>query len=464
MVQVINMGQQPESGASKVLGAVGQGLVNVTGVGLQAKLNEMQTQREQQAQRQNNAIQNESIIKAFGMHDLLKEGPVYSEPKSVLQAMMEHQKQIYEYGGEQALNNYRTGKAPNQTQLQGPIQRQSNEKSIPYQDRPAIEEGEQPTFQLQRQSNEKSIPYQDRPAIEEGEQPTFQQSKPSQPQQRNFDAERESERQKYENQIENPAIGSKQRKQIDDIYSKRIEQIDRQEKIAQQKKISEKELQELPKQVSERLTKFEEMATRADQSLNAIENIDTLLAQGAQLPEIVTDINMKLGPENPVSRFVTSLVNNPLAKALETARVQQFTGMKDVFGGQIRLAEFNEFIKKLQDVRDPALSNKIKSVILRQFANMEKFPYQGLEQAKEENRSAPSDVILSKGKRYADQMAKDYVKSSKAELDEILKSTNRNTKTKHQTLPKATLYDGKIATDTKTGKKYKSTNGQWKEM
>ena len=437
MVQVINMGQQPESGASKVLGAVGQGLVNVTGVGLQAKLNEMQTQREQQAQRQNNAIQNESIIKAFGMHDLLKEGPVYSEPKSVLQAMMEHQKQIYEYGGEQALNNYRTGKAPNQTQLQGPIQRQSNEKSIPYQDRPAIEEGEQPTFQ---------------------------QSKPSQPQQRNFDAERESERQKYENQIENPAIGSKQRKQIDDIYSKRIEQIDRQEKIAQQKKISEKELQELPKQVSERLTKFEEMATRADQSLNAIENIDTLLAQGAQLPEIVTDINMKLGPENPVSRFVTSLVNNPLAKALETARVQQFTGMKDVFGGQIRLAEFNEFIKKLQDVRDPALSNKIKSVILRQFANMEKFPYQGLEQAKEENRSAPSDVILSKGKRYADQMAKDYVKSSKAELDEILKSTNRNTKTKHQTLPKATLYDGKIATDTKTGKKYKSTNGQWKEM
>lgn len=185
-------------------------------------------------------------------------------------------------------------------------------------------------------------------------------------------------------------------------------------------KLAEKKLQELPKQVSDRLTQFGDIATRADQSLNAIENIDSLLEQGAQMPEIITDINMKLGPDNPLSNFATNLANNPLAKALETARVQQFTGMKDIFGGQIRLTEFKEFVKKLQDVRDPVITNKIKSVILKQFANMEKFPYLGLEKAKEENRNAPSDVILSKGKKYADQMAKKYAKSSKKEMERII--------------------------------------------
>lgn len=429
------MPQAPQTGPQKALGALGQSFVNITGVGLQQKLNEMQAQQAQQAEMQNNAIKNESILKAFGLGDMLKEGPIYAEPKDVLQQAMKHREMIYEYGGEQALNNYRTG-------------------SVPIK----------PREQIRTDSQQEQGPISYRPPISEGEQKPTPERQMMQPKERDFDSERESERQKYEDQISNPAIGSKQRKQIDDIYSKRIEQIDRQEKISQQKKLVEKKLQELPKQVSDKLTKFEDMATRADQSLNAIENIDSLLAQGAQMPDIVTEINMKLGPENPISRFATSLANNPLAKALETARVQQFTGMKDVFGGQIRLAEFNEFIKKLQDVRDPALSNKIKSVILRQFANMEKFPYQGLEQAKEENRNAPSDVILSKGKKYADQMAKDYIKSSKAELDSILKSSQKGVKTEHDTLPRASLYDGKIATNTKTGKKYKSINGQWSEI
>lgn len=201
----------------------------------------------------------------------------------------------------------------------------------------------------------------------------------------------------------------------------------RDEELAQRTKstsikerVAEKELQELPRQLSTKLEKFSDMATRADQSLNAIENIDSLLARGAQLPEIITDINMKLGPENLFAKWATNLASNPLSKALETARVQQFTGMKDIFGGQIRLTEFNEFIKKLQDVRDPAITNKIKSVLLKQFANMERFPYLGLEKAVNENRNAPSDVILRKGKKYADEMAKQYATSSKKEMENII--------------------------------------------
>ena len=105
MVQIVNMPAAPQTGPQKALGAVGESFANITSAGLQQKFNEMQTQRAQQAQMQNYATQNESIVKAFGMHDLLREGPIYAEPKSVLQAMMEHQKQLYEHGGNSRLSS-----------------------------------------------------------------------------------------------------------------------------------------------------------------------------------------------------------------------------------------------------------------------------------------------------------------------------------------------------------------------
>jgi hypothetical protein len=302
-------------------------------------------------------------------------------------------------------------------------------------------QGNMPSMQAQMMQNE-NLPYQDRPALvepgydEQQMQPQMQQQmqqqmqpqmqdQPQQPQitpaQKLAQVDQEYERLKPNIQgTQNQKLFDQQYRSIRNsiIQEGNLEARTKSANISE--KVAQKSLQELPKQLADKLSKFEDMATRADQSINAVENIDSLLAQGAQMPEIIQDINLKLGTDNPLSRFATNLAASDLSKAVETARVQQFTGMKDVFGGTIRIAEFNEFIKKLQDVRDPEVSNKVKSVLLKQFANMEKFPYEGLSKAVEENRNAPSDVIMKKGKIYADQMVKDYSKKSKAEMDNII--------------------------------------------
>ena len=65
MVQIVNMPAAPETGMQKAAGALGESFANITGYGLQQKLNEMRTQRAKQAEMQNQAVQNESILKAF---------------------------------------------------------------------------------------------------------------------------------------------------------------------------------------------------------------------------------------------------------------------------------------------------------------------------------------------------------------------------------------------------------------
>lgn len=455
MVQIIGMQPTPSVGAAFGAG-IGQGISQ----GLNYAIQDIMQQKA-------NKRQNSSLVEALGPDTLnslgmsAKDLDKYSslDPKLFMGALefKMQQRSLRDMASARMGSPYGAG------------------SNIGYQE----QGGESPGQSLlQQQLSPRTLPagvapmlnYEDMPAIEENEaQPRIQpQALRQQPEKEeaSYDTKRQQVSDYWDQQINNAP--SNMIGKLIDLKEKQLVQLREDEKLKQAtektdvaKQKLKKELQELPTQVSTRLNKFEDMATRADQSINAIENIDTLLEQGAQLPELVQDINLKLGKDNPLAQFATNLASNPLSKVLETARVQQFSGMKDLFGGNIKLAEFNEFIKKLQDVRDPVLTNKIKGVLLKQFANMEKFPYEGLQKAVEEDRKAPSDVIMKRGKKYADEMAKDYAASAKKQMESLIKSETRKS---FDSLPKATSFEGKIATDTKTGKRYKSMNGQWKEI
>jgi hypothetical protein len=406
MVQIIPMERAPTLGQT-----IGAGLGQGLGQGLTASIQEMMQEKKYDRE-------NASLLKSMGREDLIDK--VKGLPPQYTLAVLEHQAQ---YGAQKGYNDLasklggvqRGEPTSNQASLQESLMGQTQ----PYQER-SLQPGEG-----------MMLPQEEMPAEGEMNAPMARQSQetremaePSQmkPAQKLAELDRIFSE-------EYPNIqGEKPRKQAMQLYNQTRNAIINEGKLTEQtrktdiaEQVAKKELQELPKQVGDKLAKFEDMATRADQSINAIGNIDSLLAQGAQMPEIVTQLNLKLGPDNILSRFATNLASSEFAKAVETARVQQFTGMKDIFGGQIRIAEFNEFIKKLQDVRDPVVSNKIKSVLLKQFANMEKFPYEGLSRAVEENPQAPSHVLMKKGKEYSDKMSKDYAKESKSQMDQILK-------------------------------------------
>lgn len=218
-----------------------------------------------------------------------------------------------------------------------------------------------------------------------------------------------------------------ERKEYLNAKKQELKYLQEEEKIRQQtrsteikNKLAEKQLRELPHEVSTQLTKMQEAATAADKSIQGIEAADTLLKAGAQFPEAVTRINQIL-PGTRIAEFANGLAANPLSVALETAKVQQFGGARSIFGSRMAVAEFDRYAKKLQSVTDPALSNEIKSILLKQAAMQDKFAYEGLNKAIKEDRDAPSDVILRKGKKYADQMAVSNSQKTKKQLDGILK-------------------------------------------
>ena len=219
-----------------------------------------------------------------------------------------------------------------------------------------------------------------------------------------------------------------QRKDYLNAKKQELKYLQEEEKIRQQTKstevktrLAEKQLQELPQEVSSQLIKFQEAASSADKSIQGIEAADTLLKAGAQFPEAVTRINQIL-PGTRIAEFANGLAANPLSVALETAKVQQFGGARSIFGSRMAVAEFDRYAKKLQSVTDPALSNEIKSILLKQAAMQDKFAYEGLNKSIKENRDAPSDVILRKGKKYSDQMAIKNSQKTKKQLDGVLKS------------------------------------------
>jgi len=220
--------------------------------------------------------------------------------------------------------------------------------------------------------------------------------------------------------------------EINQILTARKNAIDMAEKrragnIAQAKldiaeKMAKKELQELPANVR---TQYEEAGKSlfdAENTLLSLDNIEEFLDSGAQMPEIVTSIRRTLGDKSFIAKFAEGLAKNDLANAVDTAKVQMFKGAKEIFGGQMRVSEFNEWIKKLPDISDPAIANKVKISLIRQFAEAEKFKYHGLKKAIDQDRTAPSDVILGRARNYTSKMSKKFFDQEKDKLNKLISS------------------------------------------
>ena len=202
-----------------------------------------------------------------------------------------------------------------------------------------------------------------------------------------------------------------------DQATKQFEANARVEKSNIERQRLEREQKELPSEVLKKYLDEQESYRNAEESIQSIDNINNLLESGAQLPELVTTIYNRLGKESALGKFAESLARNNISSAVDTARIEMLKGMRDVFGGQIRVAEFQEYVKKLQDVKDPAIANKIKGQLLKQMANVQKLKYQGLQQAINEDRTAPSDVILSRANEITGQLSADYFKKQDAKIN-----------------------------------------------
>jgi hypothetical protein len=186
-----------------------------------------------------------------------------------------------------------------------------------------------------------------------------------------------------------------------------------------QKRKIEKELQELPEPVREEQKKVREREQRAVKNLKAIDQMTKLLSSGVQLPSAITAINQTFGKNSVISRVATALTLDPKSEAFETARLGLLDEMKEIFG-QTRVAEFTEFIKKLPDIRDPAIANKLKIAYLTQLAKSAALPGEGLRLAIAEDRNAPSDVILEKADFYTRHMQKALDEFEGARVDYIM--------------------------------------------
>jgi hypothetical protein len=149
-----------------------------------------------------------------------------------------------------------------------------------------------------------------------------------------------------------------------------------------------------------------EQSRIADKTIEGVEQIDQLLKAGAQAPQIVTRINQILGKDSAIAKKISGIAASPLANAVDTAAVQQFGEGKNIFG-QMKVTEFNEFIKKLQSVTDSKISNDIKSIILRGYAASDKIPFTALNQAIKELPNGSDQQILER----SEELRSKYQKS-----------------------------------------------------
>lgn len=167
-----------------------------------------------------------------------------------------------------------------------------------------------------------------------------------------------------------------------------------------------KELGQMTPAIEKQYISSLEQSKIADKTIEGVEQIDQLLKAGAQAPQMVTRINQILGKDSAIAQKISGIAASPLANAVDTAAVQQFGEGKNIFG-QMRVTEFNEFIKKLQSVTDPKISNDIKSVILRGYAASDKIPFTALNQAMKELPNGSDQQILER----SEELRSKYQKS-----------------------------------------------------
>jgi hypothetical protein len=167
-----------------------------------------------------------------------------------------------------------------------------------------------------------------------------------------------------------------------------------------------KELGQMTPAIEKQYISSLEQSKIADKTIEGVEQIDQLLKAGAQAPQMVTRINQILGKDSAIAQKISGIAASPLANAVDTAAVQQFGEGKNIFG-QMRVTEFNEFIKKLQSVTDPKISNDIKSVILRGYAASDKIPFTALNQAIKELPNGSDQQILER----SEELRSKYQKS-----------------------------------------------------
>jgi hypothetical protein len=181
----------------------------------------------------------------------------------------------------------------------------------------------------------------------------------------------------------------------------------------------ERGLRELSKPVMDRFIQYEDAEKRSGLTQKALENMTNILESGAQMPRIVTELNQKLGPDNLLTRFATALSTDESSPAIDSARLALLNEMTEIFG-QVRVAQFMEYMKKLPSISDPEKANKIKIALLGQIAKGSALPMQGLKKAIKKDRSSPSDVILSRADKYTKQMTDKMYEVEDARLDYLV--------------------------------------------
>ena len=186
-----------------------------------------------------------------------------------------------------------------------------------------------------------------------------------------------------------------------------------------QKRKIEKELQELPKPVLDKMIEDNKREEKAIKNLGALEEMTKLLNSGVQLPAAITSINQLFGKDSTIAKVATAMALDPKSEAFETARLGLLDEMKEIFG-QTRVAEFTEFMKKLPDIRDPSIANKLKIAYLTKLAKSAALPGEGLRMATKEDRKAPSDVIFDKARFYTRHMQKALDEFEDAHIDYIM--------------------------------------------
>lgn len=176
-----------------------------------------------------------------------------------------------------------------------------------------------------------------------------------------------------------------------------------------------KELGQMNPVIQKEYEKALEQSRIADKTIEGVQQIDQLLRAGAQAPQLVTRANQIFGKDSRTAQVMSGIAASPLTEAVATAAVQQFGEGKNIFG-QMRVTEFNEFVKKLQSVTDPKLSNAIKSVLLRGYAASDKLPYVALNRAMKELPEGTDQQVLERAEEIRSQDLKKLQANNKLNL------------------------------------------------